>query len=80
MEKDVSKAVEYINNTIELALVSKKLNIVEQEKIAQLMSKMDSTENESKFGANAILGVFLAVCKAGAGAPLPSHFRLSWQP
>ncbi|XP_032746228.1 alpha-enolase-like isoform X1 [Rattus rattus] len=73
MGKGVSKAVEHINNTIAPALVSKKLNVVEQEKIDQLMIEMDGTENKSKFGANAILGVSLAICKAGAmekGVPL----------
>ncbi|OBS68362.1 hypothetical protein A6R68_03101, partial [Neotoma lepida] len=64
MGKGVSKAVEHINKTIAPALVSKKLNDVEHEKIDKLMIEMDSTENKSKFGANAILGVFLAVCKA----------------
>jgi enolase len=37
------------------------------------MLKLDATENKSKLGANAILGVSLAVCKAGAaqkGVPL----------
>lgn len=40
------------------------------------MIKLDGTENKSKFGANAILGVSLAVCKAGAakkGVPLYKH-------
>ncbi|XP_059869617.1 alpha-enolase isoform X2 [Globicephala melas] len=40
------------------------------------MIEMDGTENKSKFGANAILGVSLAVCKAGAaekGVPLYRH-------
>ncbi|KAH0516709.1 Alpha-enolase [Microtus ochrogaster] len=74
--KGVSKAVEDINKTIAPALVSKKLNVVEQEKIDKLMIEMDGTENKSKFGANAILGVSLAVCKAGAaekGVPLYRH-------
>uniref|UniRef100_A0A8C8U624 phosphopyruvate hydratase n=1 Tax=Peromyscus maniculatus bairdii TaxID=230844 RepID=A0A8C8U624_PERMB len=66
MEKGVSKAVGHINKTIALALVSKKLSVVEQEKINKLMIEMDGTENKSRFGANAILGVSLAVCKAGA--------------
>uniref|UniRef100_A0A8C2RJK4 phosphopyruvate hydratase n=1 Tax=Capra hircus TaxID=9925 RepID=A0A8C2RJK4_CAPHI len=76
MGKGVSKAVEHINKTIAPALVSKKLNVVEQEKIDKLMIEMDGTENKSKFGANAILGVSLAVCKAGAvekGVPLYRH-------
>lgn len=40
------------------------------------MLALDGTENKSKFGANAILGVSLAVCKAGAakkGVPLYKH-------
>lgn len=40
------------------------------------MIKLDGTENKSKFGANAILGVSLAVAKAGAakkGVPLYKH-------
>ena len=40
------------------------------------MLKLDGTENKSKLGANAILGVSLAVCKAGAavrGIPLYKH-------
>ncbi|KAL6030360.1 hypothetical protein STEG23_034365 [Scotinomys teguina] len=76
MGKGVSKAVEHINKTIASALVSKTLNVVEQEKINKLMIEMDGTENKSKFGANAILGVSLAVCKAGAaekGVPLFRH-------
>ncbi|MBZ3890771.1 Alpha-enolase [Sciurus carolinensis] len=74
--KGVSKAIEHINKTIAPALVSKKLNVVEQEKVDRLMIKMDGTENKSKFGANAILGVSLAVCKADAvenGLPLCRH-------
>uniref|UniRef100_A0A452SG43 phosphopyruvate hydratase n=1 Tax=Ursus americanus TaxID=9643 RepID=A0A452SG43_URSAM len=76
MGKGVSKAVEHINKTIAPALISKKVNVVEQEKIDRLMIEMDGTENKSKFGANAILGVSLAICKAGAvekGVPLYRH-------
>nr|XP_021522326.1 alpha-enolase-like isoform X1 [Aotus nancymaae] len=76
MGKGVSKALEHVNKTIVPALVSKKLNITEQEKIDKLMIQMDGTENKSKFGANAVLGVSLAMCKAGAvekGVPLYCH-------
>ncbi|EDL91616.1 rCG64256 [Rattus norvegicus] len=55
MGKAVSKAVEHINNSIAPALVSKKLNDVEEEKIDQVLIEMDGIENKSKFGANAIL-------------------------
>ncbi|XP_027699629.1 enolase-like isoform X2 [Vombatus ursinus] len=74
--KGVSKAIEHINHTIAPALINKRLNVMEQEKIDYLMLNMDGTENKSKFGANAILGVSLAVCKAGAaerGVPLYRH-------
>uniref|UniRef100_A0A663F6M2 Beta-enolase n=3 Tax=Aquila chrysaetos chrysaetos TaxID=223781 RepID=A0A663F6M2_AQUCH len=74
--KGVLKAVEHINKTIGPALLEKKISVVEQEKIDKLMIDMDGTENKSKFGANAILGVSLAVCKAGAaekGVPLYRH-------
>uniref|UniRef100_A0A8C6RLM1 phosphopyruvate hydratase n=1 Tax=Nannospalax galili TaxID=1026970 RepID=A0A8C6RLM1_NANGA len=42
------------------------LNVLEQEKIDKLMTEMVETENKSKFGTNAILGVSLALCKADA--------------
>ncbi|KAK7804778.1 hypothetical protein U0070_023044 [Myodes glareolus] len=53
-----------------------KLSVVDQEKVDKFMIELDGTENKSKFGANAILGVSLAVCKAGAaekGVPLYRH-------
>ncbi|KAL4616774.1 gamma-enolase [Arapaima gigas] len=56
--------------------VSQGISVVEQEKLDNMMIEMDGTENKSKFGANAILGVSLAVCKAGAtekGIPLYRH-------
>lgn len=74
--KGVLKAVEHINKTIAPALIDKKISVVEQEKIDKVMIELDGTENKSKFGANAILGVSLAVCKAGAaekGVPLYQH-------
>uniref|UniRef100_A0A2I3HMX3 phosphopyruvate hydratase n=1 Tax=Nomascus leucogenys TaxID=61853 RepID=A0A2I3HMX3_NOMLE len=61
---------------LQLVSVSKKLSITEQEKIDKLMIEMDGTENKSKFGANAILGMSLAACKASAaekGVPLYHH-------
>ena len=64
MGKGDSRTFEHIHNTIVPALVSKKVSVVEQEKIDQLMTEMDSTEDKSKFGTNAILEVSLAICKA----------------
>ena len=74
--KGVLKAVEHINKTLGPALLEKKLSIVDQEKVDKFMIELDGTENKSKFGANAILGVSLDVCKAGAaekGVPLYRH-------
>ncbi|XP_078393686.1 beta-enolase-like [Cetorhinus maximus] len=74
--KGVLTAVKHVNETIGPALISKKLSVLEQEKIDELMLALDGTPNKSKFGANAILGVSLAVCKAGAkekGVPLYRH-------
>uniref|UniRef100_A0A668V497 Beta-enolase n=1 Tax=Oreochromis aureus TaxID=47969 RepID=A0A668V497_OREAU len=72
-----SQAVDHVNKEIAPKLIEKvKFSVVEQEKIDKFMLELDGTENKSKFGANAILGVSLAVCKAGAaekGVPLYRH-------
>uniref|UniRef100_A0AAZ3QPR2 Beta-enolase n=1 Tax=Oncorhynchus tshawytscha TaxID=74940 RepID=A0AAZ3QPR2_ONCTS len=74
--KGTVKAVDHVNKDIAAKLIEKKFSVVDQEKIDQFMLELDGTENKSKFGANAILGVSLAVCKAGAaekGVPLYRH-------
>merc|ERR1712209_182620 len=74
--KGVQKAVHNINNMIAPEIVAKCMDPVEQEKIDQLMLGLDGTDNKNKLGANAILGVSMAVCKAGAahkGVPLYRH-------
>jgi enolase len=74
--KGVTKAVDNVNNLIAPELVKAGLEPEEQEKIDELMLKLDGTDNKNKLGANAILGVSMAVCKAGAahkGVPLYRH-------
>jgi enolase len=74
--KGVLKAVENINKIIAPALVEKNFCVTKQEQIDEFLLQLDGTENKSKLGANAILGVSLAVCKAGAvhkGVPLYRH-------
>ncbi|KAJ8354950.1 hypothetical protein SKAU_G00225170 [Synaphobranchus kaupii] len=74
--KGVLKAVGHINDTIRPALIQSEISVVEQVKLDNMMIEMDGTENKSQFGANAILGVSLAICKAGAaekGVPLYRH-------
>lgn len=60
----VLKAVENVNTKIQQSLLGMEVN--EQKKIDQKMLKLDGTENKSNLGANAILGVSLAVCRAAA--------------
>jgi enolase len=64
MGKGVTQAVENINTVIAGELLGQ--NAVNQEEIDALMLEIDGTENKSKLGANAILGVSLAVAKAAA--------------
>ena len=69
--KSVMKAVKNVNEIISKALIG--LNPAEQNRIDEIMIKLDGTENKGKLGANAILGVSLAVAKAAAashGLPL----------
>lgn len=62
--KGVLKAVENVNTVIREALIGK--DSKDQQGIDGIMLKLDGTENKSKLGANAILGVSLAVCRASA--------------
>jgi len=64
--KGVSKAVHNINTIIAEALIGKE--VTNQREIDELMIKLDGTKNKSCLGANAILGVSMAVCRAGARA------------
>ena len=60
----VDMAVNNVMNTIRPALIG--MEAQDQEKIDNLMIQLDGTKNKSKLGANAILGVSLAVLKASA--------------
>lgn len=71
MGKAVFKAVENVNTTIAAEIVG--MSVFEQNAIDKAMIELDGTANKSKLGANAILGVSLAVAKAAAnelGMPL----------
>jgi len=71
MGKGVLQAVSNVNEIIAKELIGK--SVFEQEDLDQLMIKLDGTPNKSKLGANAILGVSLAIAKAAAnelGMPL----------
>jgi enolase len=71
MGKGVLKAVDFVNGPIAEALIG--WDIFDQRGVDQMMIDLDGTKNKAKFGANAILGVSLAVSKAAAettGQPL----------
>lgn len=64
--KGVLKAVENVNNVIGPALIKEGLDVKDQSKVDEFLIKLDGTPNKTSLGANAILGVSLAVAKAGA--------------
>ncbi len=66
MGKGVSKAVENVNKKISKKLIS--MNAYDQRKIDEELIKLDDTLNKSNLGANAILGVSIAVAKAAANS------------
>ena len=71
--KGVQKAVENVNSIIANALCNGLYDSTEQVLIDQTLIELDGTENKEKLGANAILGVSMAVAKAAAdslGLPL----------
>lgn len=60
----VKKAVENVNKII--APVLKKENSLDQKRVDKILIQLDGTKNKSNLGANAILGVSMVVCRAGA--------------
>jgi enolase len=69
--KGVQKAVTHINDQIGPALIG--MSALDQQSVDARMLEMDGTKNKNKLGANAILGVSMAVARAGAdsvGLPL----------
>ena len=73
--KGVLKAVSNVNDILGPAV--KGMDVVDQAAIDQAMIDLDGTPNKANMGANAILGISLAVSKAGAAAkkvPLYKHY------
>ncbi|MBD3387575.1 MAG: phosphopyruvate hydratase [Candidatus Altiarchaeales archaeon] len=72
--KGVLKAVENVNKTVKDKVVG--FEVADQRGLDELLNSLDGTENKGKLGANAILAVSMAACKAGAddaGKPLYAH-------
>ena len=71
----VENAVEHVNNIIAPALLG--MNVFDQGDIDRRMIRMDGTKEKRRLGANAILGVSMAVARAAAdarGIPLYQYF------
>ena len=74
--KGVLSAVNNVNSEIRTALIGTDIN--NQENIDNILIELDGTENKSRLGANAILGVSMAACRAGAKAnDIPLYDYLS---
>jgi len=71
--KGVQLAVEHVNSEISKALDG--MNALDQTKIDQAMIDLDGTPDKSRLGANAILGVSLAVARAAANSQNLQLFR-----
>ncbi|MAJ21449.1 MAG: phosphopyruvate hydratase [Paracoccaceae bacterium] len=71
--KGVLKAVENVNKDLATELIG--LNAKDQKSIDQKMIDLDGTENKSRLGANAILGISLAIAKAAATCSNQSLYR-----
>jgi enolase len=72
--KGVLTAIKNVNEIIAPKLKGK--DVLKQKEIDDFLISLDGTENKSKLGANAILAVSMAVCRAGAGSkkvPLYRH-------
>ncbi len=62
----VLKAVANVNDKIAPALVKENIDVKDQAKVDKFLNKLDGTQNKTNLGANAILGVSMAVAKAAA--------------
>merc|ERR1712178_564897 len=74
--KGVNNAVNNVNTHIAEAMTGKDLDLVNQAAVDQMLIDLDGTNNKSKLGANAILGVSMAVARAAAAEqniPLYKH-------
>jgi enolase len=76
--KGVTKAVANVNEIIGPALIKENLDVKDQVKVDEFLIKLDGTPNKGKLGANAILGVSLAVAKAAAAEKVRVHI-LTWK-
>ena len=58
--------MENVNEVIAPAVIKENLDVKDQSAVDKFLNELDGTANKTKLGANAILGVSLAIAKAGA--------------
>ncbi|KAF7330140.1 Enolase [Mycena sanguinolenta] len=75
--KGVSKAIANVNDVIAPELIKSGLQVTAQKEIDDFLIKLDGTPNKGKLGANAILGVSIAVAEAGAAEKGASSLPMS---
>jgi len=75
--KGVTKAVNNVNQIIAPELIKAGIDVKEQSKVDGLLNSLDGTPNKTKLGANAILGVSMAVAKAAAAEKVSN--RVFWK-
>lgn len=73
--KGVTKAVANVNEIIGPALIKANIDVKDQPKVDAFLIELDGTPNKGKLGANAILGVSLAVAKAAAAEKVRQTVR-----
>jgi enolase len=71
--KGVQKAVRHVNSIIRKHIIG--MSVFQSKKIDQVMLKLDGTDNKQRLGANAILGVSLAVATAASDLKQQSLYR-----
>jgi enolase len=64
--KGVSKAIQHVNGELAQQVIG--MNVFDQQKLDEAMIRLDGTDNKSRLGANAILGVSFAIAHAAAAA------------
>ena len=76
----VLKAVANVNDIIAPKLIESGLTVTQQKEIDDFLIKLDGTDNKGSLGANAILGVSIAVAEAGAGEKVRVHLFVILSP
>ena len=73
--KGVEKAIDFINEELAPAIVEYEIDATDQRELDAYMISLDGTANKGRVGANAILGISLAVSRAAAESADLSYFR-----